>query len=351
MPRARLFHMLFKKRDSSSPSSAPLEFLAIGDTVVDEYIKLKDATVHCDIDTDACTISMRWGDKIPFESATLLAGVGNSANAAVAATRLGLSSALMATIGEDYDGERIIEAFSKEGLDTRYLSRAPGKATNHHYVLWYESERTILVKPEPYDYSFPADLVPPKAIYLSSMGEAGAPYYADIAAYLARNPDIFFTFQPGTFQMQLGKEALAAIYARADLLVVNKEEASRILTVADTQIPDLIKALASLGPKRVIITDNRNGAYAYDGSKTFHVPMYPDVRPPFERTGAGDAFSSTITAAIVLGKSFEEALLWGPVNSMSVVQEVGAQKGLLSRAALEGYLKEAPPEYRTSSTV
>ncbi len=343
---AKLFHMLFKK--SAPAKKDPIEFLAIGDTVVDEFIKLKDATVNCSIDTDACTISMRWGDKIPFESATLLAGVGNSANAAVSASRLGLSSALMATIGNDRDGELIMEAFSTEKLDGRYITRAPGKATNHHYVLWFESERTILVKPEPYDYSFPKDLEAPKAIYLSSMGEAGGAYYADLVSYLAKYPDIFLTFQPGTFQMQLGKEALAGVYARTNLLVVNKEEAQRILNLHDTAIPELLDALAALGAKQVIITDDRNGAYAFTGTRKFHVPMYPDVRAPFERTGAGDAFASTVTAALLMGKPLEEAVLWGPVNSMSVVQQVGAQKGLLTRAALEKFLADAPPSYTIS---
>ena len=75
------------------------------------------------------------------------------------------------------------------------------------------------------------------------------------------------------------------------------------------------------------------------------MPMYPDPAPPVDRTGAGDSFSSTFTTAIALGLSPAEALAWGPINSMSVVQEIGAQKGLLTRAKLEEYLKNAPPEY------
>ena len=43
------------------------DFLALGDTVTDAFIKLQDATVTCDVDTEACTIAMRWGDKIPYE--------------------------------------------------------------------------------------------------------------------------------------------------------------------------------------------------------------------------------------------------------------------------------------------
>ncbi|MES2668186.1 MAG: carbohydrate kinase family protein [Patescibacteria group bacterium] len=325
-----------------------IDFLAIGDTVVDDFIRLKEATVNCAVDTDDCTISMRWGDKIPFESSTILAGVGNSANAAVSASRLGLTSALMATIGNDKDGELIIESFKKEGLDSSLITRADGKLTNHHYVLWYESERTILVKPEPYEYAFPKDLVPPKTVYLSSLGDALPSYYADMAAYLNEHPDIFLTFQPGTFQMKMGIEPLRPIYERADLFVVNKEEAERILKLSDTPVAELLVKLAALGPKRVIITDGRKDAHAYDGTHTYTVPMYPDARAPFERTGAGDAFASTITCALTLGLSLEEALLWGPINSMSVVQDVGAQRGLLTREALTQYLTDAPPEYRVA---
>lgn len=325
----------------------PIDFLAIGDTVVDDFIKLEDATVHCELDTENCTISMRWGDKIPFASSTLLAGVGNSANAAVAAARLGLRSALMATVGDDRDGDLVMEALGKETLDMRYLARIPGKTTNHHYVLWYGNERTILVKPEPYEYSFPNDIPAPKAVYLSSLGESGPEYYADIAAWLEQNPDTLLAFQPGTFQMRMGTEALAPIYARTDLFFCNVEEAGRILgREGDREFPSLFAGLHALGPKAVVITDNTRGAYASDGTRTCHIPMYPDARKPFERTGAGDAFASTVTVARVLGKPLEEALLWGPVNSMSVVQDVGAQAGLLSRNALEKYLADAPETYR-----
>ena len=74
------------------------------------------------------------------------------------------------------------------------------------------------------------------------------------------------------------------------------------------------------------------------------MPVYP--HDPFERTGAGDAFASTIASALVLGKTLKDALMWGPINSMSVVQYVGAQKGLLSKEALEEYLNKASAEYQ-----
>jgi ribokinase len=65
-----------------------------------------------------------------------------------------------------------------------------------------------------------------------------------------------------------------------------------------------------------------------------------------DRTGAGDSFSSTFTVALAQGKSIKEALMWGPINSMSVVQYLGAQKGLLTKEKLEEYLKNAPNSYK-----
>jgi sugar/nucleoside kinase (ribokinase family) len=68
--------------------------------------------------------------------------------------------------------------------------------------------------------------------------------------------------------------------------------------------------------------------------------------PPVSRTGAGDAFSSTVTTYMALGFPLGEALLRGPINSMNVVQHVGAQKGLLSKDKIEELLRSAPPDYK-----
>ena len=105
--------------------------------------------------------------------------------------------------------------------------------------------------------------------------------------------------------------------------------------------------MRALGPKIALITDGTNGAYVSDGEQMLKVPMYPDPSPPANRTGAGDAMTSTFVCALALGKPLAEALLWGPINSMSVVQHIGAQKGLLTRDALLKFLAEAPEEYRT----
>lgn len=325
------------------------DFLAIGDTTVDEFIKLKDAEVHCNINHEECTISMKWGDKIPFELAILVAGVGNAANAAVAAARLGLSTSFLSNVGNDRYGEEILATFKREHVDTTHVHINDGIPTNHHYVLWFHAERTILIKHEDYPYVLPENLEAPRWMYLSSAGEKSEQFHLDLASWLIKNPSTKLAFQPGTFQMKMGKEKLKDLYARTELVACNKEEAQRILEITESDVKVLLTKMRELGPKIALITDGPNGLHAFDGSQMLYVPMFPDPKPPVDRTGAGDACTATIAAALAMGEALETALLWGPINSMSVVQEIGAQKGLLSKAQIEEWYAKRPAEYKASA--
>lgn len=322
----------------------PVELLAIGDIVTDAFIRLKDANVHCKIDQSACELCVRFGDKVPFESVEVVKAVGNCANAAVCASRLGLTSALLSTVGNDQNGKECLEELKKNGLDINYIKTNNDYPTNYHYVLWYDVERTILVNHAPFPYSLPKDMPAPKWIYLTSMGSTSEPFHHEIIKYLEKNPEVKFAFQPGTFQMKLGKEKLADVYKRADIFFCNVEEAQRILGTEEKDFKKLMDMLSSLGPKNIAMTNGIEGAYAFDGGKYFFMPVYP--HEPYERTGAGDAFASTITAMMAKGKTLKEALLYAPINSMSVVQHVGAQKGLLSLEKIEEFLNKAPENYK-----
>ncbi|MSR70881.1 carbohydrate kinase family protein [Candidatus Kaiserbacteria bacterium] len=324
-----------------------MDFFAVGDIVTEPFIRLKDARVHCNINDEECEICMRWGDKIPYESATVCAAVGNASNAAVSAARLGLSSALRAYVGKDGYGAECLEVLRTEGVDTEYMVTEDGKRTNYHFVLWYESQRTILVKHEDFSYSVPTLSTEPKWVYLSSLAQNSLPYHHALLQWLQKYPAARLAFQPGTFQMKLGKEALAGLYARTDIFFCNKEEAERILGLeAGQKMQDLLQQIHALGPKIVVITDDARGGYALDESGAMlHCPRYPDPRPAYEITGAGDAFASTTVVALALGKDLGEALRWGAANASAVLQEIGAQKGLLTRAQLEEALSKVP-EFR-----
>ncbi len=331
--------------------SEQYDFVAIGDMVVDAFIELDtdNATVSKNLDTGRKTLEMNFGDKLPYKNVTVVNAVGNSPNAAVSAHRLGIKSALVSNLGHDRNGTDCLEALRDEGVHTEYVKVHEGKKTNYHYVLRYGPERTILINHEQYPYVLPDFEVPPRFIYFSSIGEHGIDYHFEIAKYVAAHRETKLVFQPGTFQIKLGAEKLKALYEVTEIFFCNKEEAQAILNTTEQDVPTLIRSFKELGPKMPVITDGPAGAYVVDADdQAWHMPMYPDPSPPVDRTGAGDSFSSTFTTAIILGLTPAEALSWGPINSMNVVQYIGAQEGLLTREQLLKHLDEAPEMYKAT---
>lgn len=326
-----------------------LDVLSVGDVVTDAFIKLFDDKAHSYVDENGVsTLAMEYGTKLPFEKAVVVEGVGNAANAAVSLTKLGLNCGFVTNVGEDKYGRGIIASLNDKKIDTRYVRVNPGKKSNYHYVLWYKEERTILINHEEYEYIWPnlRHNEAPKWIYFSSIAENAIDYHDELADWLDENPEVKMAFQPGTFQMKAGAERLSRIYQHATILVLNKEEATLVGGGDINNIHDQFDKLHALGPEVVCITDGPNGAFASSPEGRFFIPIYPDIAPPYERTGAGDAYASTFTAAIMRGKSLQEAMMWGPINSMNVVQYPGAQEGLLSEQQLLAYLEKAPGWYK-----
>jgi len=322
------------------------DFLAIGDLALDIFIELENAKLNCKLDQTECELCFRFGDKIPYKKSMEIPAVGNSGNAVTCATRLGLRSILLSRLGDDSGGQKCLNTLKKNGIPTKYIEIEKGKETNSHFVLSYEVDRTILVKHTDFNYTLPK-LPKVKWIYLSSLPKNSAPFYKELVDYLDKNPETKLAFSPGTFQIKIGKEALKEIYTRSNAFFSNVEEAQRILEIESRDPLILAQGIRKLGPEIVVLSDGEKGAYLYEKETLWHIPIYPDNSPTLDRTGAGDSFSATFVSALALGKTPLEALLWAPINPMSVLQQVGAQAGLLERKVLEEYLKNAPESYQT----
>ena len=326
------------------------DVISVGDVVTDAFIHLFDNQAHAYQNEHGKWLAMRFATKTPFQEAIVCEAVGNAANAAVAFSRMGLKTSFVTNVGGDQHGRDIIAALHKNSVDIQFVRINPSKLSNYHYVLWYKDERTILIKHEEYDYRWPHLTLAekPKWLYFSSISAKAIPYHDLVVEWLAEHKDVRLAFQPGTFQMQAGVERLKKIYERTEVLILNREEAVLVSGGDYKDIHGLLDKLHNLGPKTVVITDGPAGAYASDGDKRLKMPLYPDPKPPLERTGAGDAFASTFVAALIKGNTLEGALQWAPINSMSVVQKVGAQEGLLNEHELDEFLKRAPEWYRCS---
>ncbi|HEX5743891.1 MAG TPA: carbohydrate kinase family protein [Candidatus Saccharimonadales bacterium] len=331
--------------DSHNPAKAP-HVLAIGDIVTDAFIKLSEDYAESSTDDKGYKrLSFELGAKLPYDSVEIIQAVECSPNAAVSMSRLGLGASLVSWLGDDGPGKDMIEYLKGEGVGTDELVVEHGQKTNYHYVLRYGGDRTKLQRFEDYSYEWKAPHQRPDWLYLGVLGEKTWPLHEGILGYLESNPDIKLAFQPGMYHLMWGAEKMKDFYKRAEVVVLNREEAVTVTGGDHDDVHDLIDKLHGLGPKIVAVTDGPNGAYASDGRNRLTMPLYPDPAPPADRTGAGDAFASTFVASLAQGHDLESALQRAPINSMAVCQKVGAQAGLLTGKELERYLQDAPSGY------
>lgn len=326
------------------------QILCIGDIITDAFIKLDEnyAEVMSD-DKGYKRLSFEMGAKLPYEKADIVKAVECSPNAAVSMARLGLNASLMSWLGDDETGQEMVSYLKDQKVATDELIVEAGKKSNYHYVLRYGADRTKLQRFEDYSYNWNEPANKPDWLYLGVLGEKTWPLHEAILKYLNDNPEVKLAFQPGMYHLMWGTEKLAPFYERAEIVVMNREEAAQVTGKDRGSVEGLIQGLHDLGVKVAVVTDGPDGAYASDAQKTLFMPIYPDPKAPYDRTGAGDAFASTLTAALAMGESLETALAWAPINSMNVSQYIGAQEGLLTREKLNELLQAAPANYKVKA--
>ncbi len=307
---------------------ANYDIIGIGDCTLDTFVILEEANVHCNLNHEDCQLCMSFANKIPYQSMVQLSA-GNSNNVSVGMSRLGFKSAFYGTVGADEHGRIILNALKKDKVNTSMMSIQKKFPTNFHIVLSFKGERTILIKHQPYAYELPPNLARTNWIYFSSVGESGLSLHPKLVKFLQANAHIKMAFNPGTFQLRLGMEKLMPLMRRTEILFVNKEEAELLAGRNGGSMEKLARVLHKHGPKIVVITDGLNGSYCFDRGNFYYIGIYP--HRPIEATGAGDAFATGFTAAMMRGLGADEAMRWGARNGASVATQIGPQAGLVTK--------------------
>ncbi len=312
------------------------DVLSIGDTASDTILTIDEdeARLVRNVKKNLCEICFDYADKIPVKDVSQSVG-GNAANVATGLSRLGFDAAIYTVIGEDEPAKKIIKTFRREKISLRYL-RQSGK-TNQSAIISFEGERTIFTYHEKREYHLPP-LPQIPWLYLSSMRNGFLAVFDDLLPYLRRH-QVFVVYNPGTFQLNAGLPRSLGILHKTTVLILNRDEAGLWLgKSSDINIKDLLTQLAMLGPKNIVITAGREGSYGFDGINYYFCPIFE--APHIEATGAGDAFASGLTAALMNGNSLKEAMRWGTINSAHVVGAIGAQAGLLRLREMQSILKD-----------
>ncbi|MFI5241154.1 MAG: carbohydrate kinase family protein [Microgenomates group bacterium] len=317
------------------------DLLSIGDATIDVFMLPSESEGLCTIDTKQCLIAFPYGEKIPVKNLEFSIG-GNAANNSVGTRRLGLKNAIILTLGQDSIADMILARLKSENVDPTYVIQQPATTSNYSTIINYMGERTIFTYHAPRSYEFPVKLPVPSWVYLTSMGESFRPFYNHVVEWLIKNPSVKLAFNPGSWQVRAGTEEIGGILKLSHMIYVNREEAEKLTNFSgdsNGKEKELLQALGHLGPKISVITDGAQGVFAYNGQAFFKCGVLPV--DAYERTGAGDAFGSGTLSALIKGKTLDEALLWGTVNSASVIGYTGSQRGLLKEDEIQVWLERA----------
>ncbi len=315
------------------------DVITIGDSTIDTFISVNDASVECDINHEECKICVRYGDKIPVNSIHQSVA-GNAANVATALSTLGLKTAIYTNLGDDNQAALIKKTLIEKGVSADYINTVKDARSNLSVVLTFQGERTAFVYHQPWFYHLP-DLAKTSWVYLTSVAASfiDSNLVDEVAHYTDRS-GAKLAFSPGTFQIKANIKRFPNTLERCELLIVNLEEAKKILEidiVERVDVHELLSKLTLLGPKIVVITDGEEGSYATDGVKSLKVGVFPTRI--VEKTGAGDAYTGAFLAALSYNLPLAEAMVWGTINASHVISHFGPQNGLMSKSEIERYRK------------
>lgn len=319
------------------------DILTIGDIKLDTFILIPEASVSCELKMPSCQLCIEYGAKIPVEDIETQVA-GSAPNVAVGIAKMRKTATVYSEMGKDIFHQIAKNFLEKNGVESRYVKGAAGKDSSFAAVLNFKGESTQLVSHNGDEYRLPKQTPKTSWVHVSELGKGYEGLYKDIIS-LHKNRGTKISFNPGVVQIQERKKVLFQLIKHSEVLFVNMAEAQDILqSTGKVEIHHLMAELKRLGPAYVVVTDGRNGAYAFDGEQLDFAPMFPGKR--VEATGAGDSFATGFLGALMHGKKHSEALAWASVNAASVVNEVGPTKGLLTHTEIKKRLK-GKPSYKT----
>lgn len=281
-------------------------------------------------------ICFPFGEKIELDDMLFEIG-GGATNTAVTFARQGLKTAIISKIGTDPLGQEVKKEMKERGISTTLFVHDAKQRTGFTTFFFDSSgERTAFVY-RGASLSLTASQIPwskvhAKWFYISSL--AGNIELLKKVVQFAKRKKIKVALNPGG--MELKKSAsIKNILRDIDVLLLNRSEGARLLKVPFRSEKKIVKGLDSICNGIAVVTEGEKGSWVCDG-KTVRKINIKAVKA-VDTTGAGDAYGSGFVAGMVKRPGdFDYALRLATINSASVVQQVGAKNGLLTRRLPKG---------------
>lgn len=300
------------------------DVITIGGATLDVFLHCPEME-HVEI-KGKIKIALPHGQKVEVGSALFETG-GGATNTATTFSRQGLKTAVLAKVGDDFAGEKVMTQLEKEHVDTSLVVKDPNDTTDFATIIWKNGAGNVLLVARGNgrleSAQIPWDRLSTSWFYLSSI-EGNL---AVVKELVDKNADVKTAWNPGTLELSQ-PEMIREVLPSITLLILNRKEASLLTKTSTTEIHSLLSEVSHLPPSMKLITDGHNGSYFHDGKKWTKSAAYQVDR--VETTGAGDAYGSAFVSGLIKGLTTEETLKLAAANAASVVMHPGAKAGILT---------------------
>lgn len=338
------------------------KIITIGSATMDVFVECDDANIVSVTSTDKKSefLSYPYGFKMEVSKFASNVG-GGGVNTALNLANLGFETSAICKIGDDIYSRGILEVLGNSSLDLSNIIQDNSVSTGFSIILLsFQGDRTVLAQRganatlKKSEINFDA-IKNAEGIYIAPLSGDSNRVLQSIVEFANQN-GVRVCFNAGTTSLKRGFEYIKKIIDMADVVVMNKEEASmctKIEVRPDSReetfskdiihldIKEMLKKLNIADKQVIVITDGKYGAYAFDGKNFYQCSNFP--AKVVSTLGAGDAFSSTFFGALNRTNfDIQRSLMYAAVNSASVVSKFGASEGFLTFEEIEEKLKNAP---------
>ncbi len=240
---------------------------------------------------------------------------GAPANFAYHAGQFGLDTIAVSALGEDKLAEETIKALEEHGL-TYLMPRVPYPTGTVQVTLSgdgipsYEIRENVAWDNIPYTPEMTDIAKHCRAVCFGSLAQRNVTSWATIRQFLDDTPeDCLKIFDINLRQQFFTKNVIEESLKRCNVLKINDEEVVTFSHLFGYEGLDMRetcqKILSTYGLQILVLTCGTNGSYVFTPS----IMSFQDT-PKVEvadTVGAGDSFTGSFCAAILNGKSIEEA--------------------------------------------
>lgn len=283
---------------------------------------------------------------------------GSAANTIYGLARLGVKTGFAGMVGDDSDGELLVENFQKAGVDTSRIKVKTGVKSGTVIGLTDSlGHRSLYVLPAANSQLTLNDL---NMDYVNKAGILHISSFVDerqfkVTLDLIRrlNSSVKVSFAPGALYTGKGLTALAPILSRTHVLFVNQNEIQQltgrgVITGAKTCLELGCQVVAvTLGKGKKLRTGTSAAwrtvtaiGYIRDARNVYAIKPPQPSAIEVDTTGAGDAFAAGFLYGLLKNKGLEICGRLGNIVARFSIKKVGARAGLPTLAQLSHRYQE-----------